>query len=89
MSLICYFRYSEDVVIVLGFLMDFKCRWRNRLCREVPTSFLCFFWRGHQVDLIDALREVAMQEPEAPWMFEDHRYILDNADRIKKVREKE
>lgn len=27
-----------------------------------------------------------MQEPECPWMFEEYRRILDNAERIKKVR---
>lgn len=58
------------------------------IIKQQSNGLFLFFLRGHQVDLIDALREVAMQEPGAPWMFEDHRYILDNADRIKKVREK-
>lgn len=34
-----------------------------------------------------ALREVAMQEPETPWMFDDYRYILENADHLQKVGE--
>lgn len=32
-----------------------------------------------------ALKEVSMQEPETPWMFEEYRDILDNAERIQKV----
>lgn len=40
---------------------------------------------ARQVKLMDALKEVSMQEPETPWMFEDYRYILDNAERIKQV----
>lgn len=32
-----------------------------------------------------ALKEVSMQEAETPWMFDEYRYILDNADQIKKV----
>lgn len=36
---------------------------------------------------MDALKEVSIQEPETPWMFDEYRSILDNADRIKKVRE--
>lgn len=39
-----------------------------------------------KVELIGALKEVSMQEPETPWMFQEYRYILDNADRIKQVR---
>ena len=34
---------------------------------------------------MDALKEVSMQEAETPWMFDEYRYILDNADQIKKV----
>ena len=32
-----------------------------------------------------ALKEVSMQETDTPWMFDEYRYILDNADQIKKV----
>ncbi|CAM9658675.1 unnamed protein product, partial [Pylaiella littoralis] len=42
------------------------------------------FVLARQVELIDALKEVSMQEPETPWMFDEYRYILDNAERIKK-----
>eukprot|EP00903_Cladosiphon_okamuranus_P008387 g8063.t1 len=42
------------------------------------------FALAHQVELMDALKEVSMQEPETPWMFDEYRYILDNADQIKK-----
>lgn len=34
---------------------------------------------------MNALKEVSMQESETPWMFDEYRYILDNADQIKKV----
>lgn len=34
---------------------------------------------------MDALKEISMQEPETPWMFDEYRYILDNAERITKV----
>ena len=37
---------------------------------------------------MDALKEVSIQEPETPWMFDEYGFILDNADRIKKVRER-
>ncbi|CAM9764264.1 unnamed protein product [Scytosiphon promiscuus] len=42
------------------------------------------FELAHQVELMDALKEISMQEPETPWMFEEYRYILDNAERITK-----
>lgn len=32
-----------------------------------------------------ALKEVSMQEPDTPWMFDEYRYILDNSERIKQV----
>lgn len=41
---------------------------------------------SNQVELMDALKEVSIQEPETPWMFDEYQSILDNADRIKKVR---
>lgn len=34
---------------------------------------------------MDALKEVSMQETETPWMFDEYRYILDNAAQIEKV----
>ena len=37
---------------------------------------------------MDAVKEVSIQEPETSWMFDEYRLILDNADRIKKVRQR-
>ncbi|CAM9371775.1 unnamed protein product [Ectocarpus sp. 13 AM-2016] len=42
------------------------------------------FQLAHQVEVMGALKEVSMQEPETSWMFEEYRYILDNAERIQK-----
>eukprot|EP00752_Nemacystus_decipiens_P012116 g10741.t1 len=42
------------------------------------------FALAHQVELMGALKEVSMQETETPWMFDEYRYILDNADQIEK-----
>lgn len=70
---------------MLGSFVDSEYCFKGVIVGCPPARFL----RAHQVDLIDALQEVAMQEPETPWMFDDYRYILDNADRIKKVWENE
>ncbi|CAM9337349.1 unnamed protein product, partial [Hapterophycus canaliculatus] len=42
------------------------------------------FELAHQFEIMGALKEISMQEPETPWIFAEYRYILDNVERITK-----
>ncbi|CBN79191.1 Bardet-Biedl syndrome protein 7 [Ectocarpus siliculosus] len=56
----------------------------KELISKEATSRRVHITDTFQVEVMGALKEISMQEPETPWMFEEYRYTLDNAERIQK-----